>query len=467
MKKTKIVCTIGPATADTETLQKLIQGGMNVARVNMSHGDYAEHEVKIKNIRTAEKATGTYVGILLDLAGPKIRTGDYTTPTITLTAGKMITLTTDAIIGTKDRISINYKRLPHELRKGSIVMLDDGRRKLVVHNISGNDIHCKIVIGGEIKPRRGVNIPNGNLSIASLTAKDKKDLIWGLKQGVDFVALSFVRTKKDVQDLERLLKKSGKSPQIIAKIETAEAIDNLDGILEVVDGVMVARGDLAIETPREKTPIYQKEIVRKAIAKGKFTIVATQMMESMILAPTPTRAEVSDVANAIFEGADAVMTSEETSLGKYPIETVSTMAGIAIHVEHYRKFNIPGVYNSQFPVSHAIAHSAQRIAESLDSSQIVVLTETGRTPREIAQFHGIIPILALTPNIGTARTLSVIRGVTPYLYSPSAEISTIRPEIQKIAKKFGSKKGDTIIIASGSIMRKTGSTNMLIVETIA
>lgn len=465
-KKTKIVCTLGPATSEVKILEQMIEAGMNVARCNMSHGTPAEHAKRIMNLRKAEKKMGKHVGILLDLAGPKIRTGDYTTPTITLIEGSVIILTTDTIIGDHTRISISYKKLPQEVTCGSIIMLDDGRRKLEVTRVVGNNIHCTVIIGGEIKPRRGVNVPNGYLSLKALTLKDKKDLTWGLTQGIDFVALSFVRTAQDITDLKKLLSKETTMPHIIAKIETQEAIDNIDHILDQVDGVMIARGDLSVETPRENVPVYQKHIIKKCIAKGKFSIVATQMMESMIHAPYPTRAETSDAANAIFDGADAIMTSEETSLGQYPIETITTMAHIAHYVEDAFPTGVSITYDPFFPISHHIAHSAKYLAEKLHARMTLVLTESGRAAREIAQFHGSQPILALTPTLETARSLSIIRGVTARLYAPQKEVTHVRDELKKIAREYGAQPGDLVVIASGSKMRKTGSTNMVMVETV-
>lgn len=465
-KKTKIICTLGPVTSDEKALSAMIHAGMNVARLNMSHGDHNEHTQRIISLRSAEKKSGKHVGVLLDLSGPKIRTGDYTTPTIHLKPGDSIILTTDTLVGDETKISINYKKLPSEVKPGSIIMLDDGKRKLQVTKVSGNDIHCKIIIGGDIKPRRGVNVPNGYLSIKALTDKDKKDLVWGLSQKIDFVALSFVRTAGDIKDLKKLLNTQKHIPKIIAKIETQEAIDNIDSILDEVDGIMIARGDLSVETPRENVPVFQKHLIKKCIARGKFSIVATQMMESMISSPVPTRAETSDAANAIFDGADAIMTSEETSLGQYPIETVTTMSQIATYVEDAFKTGTPVEYDPEHLVSHTIAHSAKKLAENIGSALIIALTESGRAAREIAQFHGAQPILALTPTAETARSLSIVRGVTAHLYAPSQEITGIRTELKKLAKSFGVRSGETFVVASGSKMRKTGSTNMVMVEVV-
>ena len=464
MKLTKIVCTIGPASASQEVLEKMMLAGMNVTRLNTSHGTKEEHEERIATITKAAKATSTNIGILLDLAGPKIRLGELETPTIQLVNGKSIVLTTEKVIGTDKRITVNYAKLPEELKKGSIVMLDDGKKKLQVINISGTEITCKIIVGGIIKPRRGVNIPNGYLSIKSLTTADKDMLKHFYNKGVDMVALSFVRTASDIMDLKKILKSLDWSPGIIAKIETQEALDHIDEILNLVDGIMIARGDLAIETPREYVPVRQKELIIKAIAKGKHTIVATQMVESMIHERYPTRAEVSDIATAIFDGANAIMTSEETSLGKYPVETIETMTDVAEHVEGVYTPQVTITYDEQSPVSHAIARHAQQLADSLNTHCIVALTESGRTARDIAQFRGNKVIYALTPSDDSMRKLSVVRGVYPVHFVPTKPIEDIRPDIVNLVKTIEKQKNQTMVIVSGSTMRKLGSTNMIIVE---
>lgn len=465
MKLIKIVCTIGPATESSSVLEKMIMAGMNVARLNTSHGNAAEHEARIATIRAAARKCNRSVGILLDLAGPKIRTGELTSPTVTLVEGKTIILTTDSIIGDEKRMSVNYAKLPQELKNGSIIMLEDGKKKLLVQKISGKEITCKIIVGGIIKPRRGVNIPNGYLSIKSLTAADIKILNHFHNKGIDFVALSFVRTPSDITDLNKVLKKLNWNPKIIAKIETQEELDHLDEILDLVDGAMVARGDLAVETPREYVPVEQKNIITKCIAKGKFSIVATQMVESMIHERYPTRAEVSDIANAIFDGADAIMTSKKTSLGEYPIETVQTMADVAKSVEGVYKPNVSIHYDTKFPIGHAIAEHAQLLADHLNTHCIVALTESGRTAREISQFRGNRPIYALTPNLDTINHLTVVRGIYGLPFTPSKTIEEIRPDIVKLITAQEHTKNQTMLIVSGSTMRKQGATNMIIVET--
>jgi pyruvate kinase len=320
-RQTKIVATIGPATHSVENLTKLINAGLSVARLNMSHGDHKEHGERIRNIRTASLETSMPIGVLVDLSGPKIRTGELESETVDLIPGKKLILTTEPMIGNADKMSVNYPNLAKELKVGGMVMLDDGRRKLQVLSIKDNEITCKILIGGVIKPRRGVNLPGAYLSISAITEKDKEDLKFAIKNKAEYVALSFVRTAEDVKYLKSLLPKNYK-PLIISKIETEEALREIDGILAESDGIMIARGDLAIEIPREEVPVVQKTLIRKARHMRKMIITATQMLETMIHNPVPTRAEVSDIANAIFDGTDAIMLSEESAMGKYPVGAV-------------------------------------------------------------------------------------------------------------------------------------------------
>lgn len=468
MKKTKIVATIGPATADQKILEQLITSGMNVARINMSHGDHAVHTKTIAAIRAAEKKTKSHIAILIDLSGPKIRTGNFSTETITLKPGARVTLTTRQLLGTKEKFSISYKKLPQEVTKKSTIMIHDGVIQLRVLDTTKTEITCQVIIGGTIKGRRGVNIINGSLSISSLTKKDRDDLDWALAHDIDLVALSFVRTVHDIVMLKKILsRKSLKNlPEIISKIETAEAIEHISDIIQVSDGIMIARGDLSVETPKELVPIYQKQIINIAQQHGKYSIVATQMMESMIHRPTPTRAEISDVANAIFDGADAIMLSEETSLGNYPIATVMVMRDIALSVEDSFSKKPSITYDTTFRVSHAIAHSAERLAYKLSARMIIALTESGRTAREIAQFHGNQPIIAITPDIHAARKLAIVRGITSHIEKLDASVIELRKKITTIAKIHSGKRGDIIVIASGHKMNKSGSTNTVMVETI-
>jgi pyruvate kinase len=335
-KKTKIVATIGPATQDEARLTELLQSGMNIIRLNFSHGDFAEHQAKVDNFKVAMKKTGIKGLILQDLSGPKFRIGDFYKERVTLVPGETIVLTPEKIVGDEKRVSLNYPTLAEELKAGNIVMVDDGKKKFEVTAIHGNEVECKILVGGETKGRRSVNLPGANLKISSLTDKDKVDIEFGLKNNVDIIAFSFVRRASDVQELRDILNKAGSKAKICAKIETTEAIDPavFDSILELSDMIMIGRGDLAVEAGYENVPPAQKMIIKRCNEVGKFVITATQMLESMIKNPVPTRAEVSDVANAIIDGTDAIMLSEETTLGEYPVEAVQMMTQIAKRIEN-------------------------------------------------------------------------------------------------------------------------------------
>ena len=333
MSKTKIVCTIGPASESVDMLEKLLNAGMNIMRLNFSHGDFAEHQARVENLKIASEKTGLSAMTLQDLGGPKIRIGSFTTDTVTLINGNTITITTDKVDGTVDRVSVNYPMLPKEVGVGHIIFLNDGNQKLQVEKVEGNDVVCKILIGGTIKGKRGLNLPDSDLSVKALTEKDISDVEFGLKNNVDYFALSFVRNADDITILRKMLDDYGSKAKIIAKVETPQAIKDIDSIISAFDGVMVARGDLAVEVPFEKVPALQKMIVKKCNEAGKFVIVATQMMESMVNAPTPTRAEVSDVANAVWDGTGAVMTSAETANGSFPVETILAMRKITDEAE--------------------------------------------------------------------------------------------------------------------------------------
>lgn len=332
-KKTKIVVTVGPHSESVEMLSKLLKSGMNIMRLNFSHGDFAEHQARVDNLRNAEKISKTKAFVLQDLGGPKIRIGSFTSDHVTLIPGASFTLTTDKIEGDQNRVSVNYPLLTKEVKKGHIIFLDDGHKKLKVKRVHDNDVECEVIVGGDIRGRRGVNLPDSELSIKSISEKDIHDLEFGVKNKVDYMALSFVRHSSDILELREILKQKKSKAKIVAKIETPQAIEHIDEIIKIADAIMVARGDLAIEVPFEKVPFYQKMIIKKCNKAGKFVITATQMMESMIKHPVPTRAEVSDVANAVLDGTDAVMLSGETTLGHYPLETVEAMAKIVIETE--------------------------------------------------------------------------------------------------------------------------------------
>ncbi len=463
IKKTKIVATIGPASESPDMLSTLIKAGMNVARLNMSHGDHVEQGARIVNIRKVAKELGVPVAILFDLSGPKIRTGEYTTERITIEEGKKLIITSKEVVGDASRFYINYPALPQEVSKDSIIMLDDGKKKLIVERVEGTDIHCKVLVGGELKGRRGVNVPGAYLSISSITEKDMKDLVFGMSHDVDMIALSFVRRVDDVLALKKILKDAGKIIPVIAKIETQEAIDNLGAILEVADGAMVARGDLAVEVPAEQVPLLQKRIIREANMLGKPVITATQMLESMIHSPVPTRAEVSDIANAIFDGTDAIMLSEESTLGKYPVQAVEMMTRIAETVEA----SLPRIPVAATSIVDTISTAVVDTCEHIGATAIVALTESGTAAQMVARFKPLCPIIALSPNQQTVERLTLVRGVYPFL----ADAGKTTDEVIEFVSRFLlerelAKSGDHVVVTAGLMFGVPGSTNMLCVITV-
>ncbi len=465
--KTKIVATLGPNSSDVATIEKMIKAGLSVARVNMSHGDYEEHAEKIKNAREAAEKAGRPLAILQDLAGPKIRIGDFDTETVTLKKGASFVLTIEKVVGTVDRVSINYAKLPKEVEVGMTIFLNDGKQELKVTKVTDTDIHTKVVIGGTIRSRRGVNVPDGNLSISSLTSKDKKDLKFGIEQGAAFMTLSFTRTAADIHLLRKLIGKNDIA--IVAKIETKAAIENLEEIVDAADVIMVARGDLAIEMPIEQVPMLQKRIIRTANRMGKPVITATQMLDSMRIATTPTRAEVTDIANAIVDGTDAIMLSDETAVGDYPVEAVKVMTKVAKEVEsdpylaeQYKKWDFKPTNNYE-TVARSIAHSTPHT----NAVAIVAFTESGLTARMVSRYRPQVPVLVLTPNEAAFLKSRVVYGAEPIMVKG---VKSAREAKQVAAKavldnKLG-KKGDTFIMGAGLPFGEPGATNMMLIEKI-
>lgn len=469
-KKTKIVATIGPATESIEMLTKMVNSGMNVMRLNFSHGDFAEHQVRVNNIREVTKASGQTVAILQDLGGPKIRLGEFSTETVLLIAGKKIIITTDKIVGDEKKVSINYKAFPKEVKVHDKIMVDDGKKQFKVLSVKGSEVTCKILVGGITKGKRGVNLPDSDISIKSLTEKDMTDLEFGIKNKVDFIALSFVRKPSDISELRDILKKRKCDAGIIAKIETPQAISNIDEIIALSDGIMIARGDLAIEVPFELVPSLQKMIIKKCNASGKPVITATQMLESMIKSPVATRAEVSDVANAILDGTDAVMLSEETTLGQYSVEAVAVMSRIAIEVErdYPERLIVRERRGEETGVSDSVTSSVVKTAHDVGAKVIVALTESGFTARMISRHKPLSSILAFSPNIRTSTKLSLSFGCIPVTVT---HYNTIEDVIKIVRdhclKQKLVKKGDKVVVAGGVPFNTKGlSTNMLLVETI-
>ncbi len=464
-KKTKIVCTIGPATKSTERLSELLNAGMNVMRMNFSHGDFVEHQEKVDNLKKAVTKTGIPCATLQDLGGPKIRIGDFKTEPVMLKEGAFFTLTTEKIVGDENRVSINYAPFPKEVKVGGFVMLHDGKKKLQIVDIKGSEVKCKIIIGGDIKGRRGVNLPGAHLSIASLTDKDKKDLQFGLKNKVDFIAFSFVRRASDVQELRDILKKAKSDAKIIAKIEDCEAIENIDTLIDMVDGVMIGRGDLAIEIGAENMPITQKMIIEKCNSAGKPVITATQMLESMIKSATPTRAEVSDVANAIFDGTDAVMLSEETTLGDYPVLATSTMATVSKTVEAGLEEECADCGDE--PVDEAITDAATEIAHTIGAKAIFVLTMTGQTVWKISRNKPNMPIIGMAPTQRVANQLLLSYACMPVVVPKLATFADVQKHVRDLSKKYKiGAKGDRVVVVVGAPFAKGAMTNTVMVEAL-
>ncbi|QMV40748.1 pyruvate kinase [Cohnella cholangitidis] len=471
MRKTKIVCTIGPSSESLENTKKLISAGMNVARLNFSHGDFEEHGTRMKTIRQACQDLNKTVAILLDTKGPEIRLGKLKEEPIELVQGEYITLTTEEILGDINRVPITYKELPSDISVGSTILIDDGLIGLTVVDIQGTEIKCQIVNSGQIKSKKGVNVPGVAISMPGLTEKDIGDIKFGIEMGVDFIAASFVRRASDVLEIRELLERhDARHIQIISKIENQQGVDNLDEILEVSDGLMVARGDLGVEIPAEEVPLVQKLMIEKCNRAGKPVITATQMLDSMQRNPRPTRAEASDVANAIFDGTDAIMLSGETAAGKYPVESVETMSRIAERAEsalHYREIFIKQANAQQTSVTEAISQAVANSALDLDARAIVTSTESGYTARMISKYKPKSQIIAVTPVDQVLRRLQLVWGVLP-VKGVSAKTTDEMFEIAvKGAMETGTVRlGDTIIITAGVPVGRSGTTNLIKIHNV-
>lgn len=466
MRKTKIVCTIGPSSESLENTKKLIQAGMNVARLNFSHGDFEEHGNRIKNIRKANEELGTSVAVLLDTKGPEIRLGKLKEEPIELVQGDAITLTTEEILGDRTRIPITYNNLPNDITVGSTVLIDDGLIGLTVEAIEGTEIHCRIINNGPIKSKKGVNAPGVKISLPGITEKDAGDIVFGIEQGVDFIAASFVRKASDVLEIRELLEKHNAGHiQIISKIENQEGVDNLDEILEVSDGLMVARGDLGVEIPAEEVPLVQKMMIKKCNHAGKPVITATQMLDSMQRNPRPTRAEASDVANAIFDGTDAIMLSGETAAGKYPVESVQTMSRIAERTEEaleYREIFTKQANAQKTSVTEAVSQAVANSALDLNAKAIITSTQSGFTARVVSKYRPKAPIIAVTPDETVMRRLALGWGVFPVKGQDASSTDEMFENAVKGALATGLLNlGDTVVITAGVPVGRAGTTNLI------
>lgn len=467
MRKTKIIATIGPASSSPEMIKKLIETGMNAVRINFSHGDHESHGVTIDTVKKVRDELGMPIPLVLDTKGPEIRTKLLEKEPIQLKKGNKITLTTEDIVGNEERVAVTYEGFAKDLSVGSTVLIDDGLIELKVLEINGNDVVCEIINSGMLGSRKGINLPNVSIKLPALTEKDIEDIKFGIKKGFDYIAASFIRSAEDVKQIRKILEENGGSDiKIISKIENREGVDNLDSILEVTDGIMVARGDLGVEIPFEEVPLIQKEMIAKCKAKGKLVVTATQMLESMVSNPRPTRAEASDVANAVLDGTDAIMLSGETAKGSFPVEAVNTMVRIANKIESCFNY-VEAFYNKKMNpctnITDAVSHATCTTANDLSASCIVAVSKTGFTVREVSKYRPASTILALTDDERVLRQLNLTWACYPYL----VDINQITngdffENTAKIAKEKGfANTNDTIVTVAGTPIGQTGATNTL------
>lgn len=473
MRKTKILVTLGPSTEEESVLTNLINAGMNVARLNFSHGDYEEHGRRAEKIKKLRAETGKPVALMLDTKGPEIRTGQIEGDHIFLEAGKYITLTTDVVTGTAELLSISLQNLPEMLEKDSTILIDDGLIQLHVESIPDHrHIKCRIINSGKVKSRRGVNVPRLRLNMPNPTPKDRDDIIYAAKNDFDFIAVSFSESSETIRRVKAILDVEGKSSiKVIAKIENHAGLTNFDDILEVADGIMVARGDLGVELLPEEVPIVQKEIIRRCYMAGKPVITATQMLHSMIDAPRPTRAEVSDVANAIYDFTSAIMLSGETSIGKYPVECVKLMDRVASKTEdaidYKRIYSAFSSYEEFSDRTSAVTNAAITTAYNVTATAIITVTETGRTAQALSRLRPSIPIIAVVPDERLFNQLSINWGITPVLAAPFKSVEELYHESVNLSLKTGIiHEGDTVILVAGIPIGRSGGTNMIKVETV-
>ncbi|WP_392534948.1 pyruvate kinase [Nostoc sp. C117] len=471
LRRTKIVATIGPATSSPEMLKAIIEAGATTLRLNFSHGTHADHQRSIRLIRQTAFELNQPVAILQDLQGPKIRLGKFDNGSIVLAKGDRFTLTNRPVIGTQEISCVTYDYLAQEVPVGAKILLDDGRVEMVVEEINRDkgDLHCRITVPGKLSNNKGVNFPGVYLSIKAMTDKDREDLMFGLDQGVDWVALSFVRNPQDMIEIKELISSTGKQVPVIAKIEKHEAIEQMEAVLALCDGVMVARGDLGVELPAEDVPVLQKRLIATANRLGIPIITATQMLDSMVSNPRPTRAEVSDVANAILDGTDAVMLSNETAVGSFPVEAVATMARIAerMEQEEAQNSNLRSLRDTRRSIPNAISQAVGQIAEQLGAAAIMTLTQTGATARNVSKFRPHTPILAVTPHVNVARQLQMVWGVKPLLVLglPSTG-QTFQAAINVAQELKLLSEGDLVVMTAGTLQGISGSTDLIKVEVV-
>ena len=467
MRRAKIVCTLGPASSSPERLKELVAAGMDVARLNMSHGGYDDHLTNLQNVRNAAETAGRPVGVLADLQGPKIRLGRFASGKEMLAEGATFAITTEDIQGTAERCSTTYKGLPGDVRSGDVILIDDGRLLLRAKDITDTDVITEVVVGGPVSNNKGINLPGVAVSVPAMSSKDTEDLRWALRNGVDMVALSFVRSAKDIEAVHAVMDEEGRRVPVIAKIEKPQAVENLSEIIDAFDAFMVARGDLGVELPLEEVPLVQKGIVTAARRWAKPVIVATQMLESMISSPRPTRAEASDVANAILDGADAVMLSGETSVGEYPVRSVQTMARIVENTEAHGLDRMQDINWDPHTTSGVITKAAEEVAARMDAKFLVAFTHSGDAARRLSRLRSPIPILAFTPVDQTRSSLTLTWGVESFLVPMVGHTDDMIRQVDKALTETGRMaEGELAVIVAGSPPGIAGHTNMVRVRRI-
>ncbi len=469
MKRTKVVCTLGPASTSRETVAAMIEAGMDVARLNFSHGEREEHGAALELVRDVAAEADRRVAVLQDLAGPKTRIGRIAEGQVVLRAGDAFVLTARDVPGDEREVSLTYPELPRDLSAGDRLLLADGTIELRADEVTDEDIKTTVVVGGPLSSHKGINLPERSINAPVLSEKDREDLEYGLGIGVDYVALSFVRRADDIAQARRMIDDAGSPAGLIAKIEKHEAVVDIEAIIDAVDGIMIARGDLGVEIPVETVPREQKRIIEMTNRAGKPVITATQMLTSMVTSPQPTRAEVSDVANAIIDGSDAVMLSEETAVGNHPAAAVAVLSKVAFAQEEvfpYEEWTARMAEGADMNPDEAVAHSACRIAEEIGAAAIITFTKSGSTTRLVAKYRPEQPILAMTPDEATVRKLALVWGAVPILTGPADDADRIEEEAIELAMKSGHvRPGDTVIITAGLPFYVPGTTNLIKIAT--
>ena len=467
MRRAKIVCTMGPAVEADGKVEQLIAAGMNMARLNLSHGTYVEHQSRLDAVRNAAKKAGVPVAILVDLQGPKIRLARFANGPHDLSRGDVFTITTDDIEGTKDRVGTTYKGLPGDCKAGDRILIDDGKVTVEVTSVTKTDVITKVIEPGAVSNNKGINLPGVAVSVPALSEKDIEDLRWGLKAGADFIALSFVRSADDIKDVHRIMDEVGIRVPVIAQIEKPQAVTNLPGIVAAFDGIMVARGDLGVELPIEDVPLVQKHCIELARDAAKPVIVATQMLDSMITNSRPTRAEATDCANAVLDGADALMLSGETSVGEFAIEAVETMARIIQKTEEGGLERIRPIINAPRTKGGAITKAATEVGAIVGAKYLVAFTQSGDSARRMSRLRSAIPILALTPEVGTYNRLALTWGVEPVISEMVKHTDDMVKQVDSLLIESGRvKKGENVMIVAGSPPGIPGSTNAMRVHIV-